>query len=62
MQTNKAILRNREIAIFDKKKKKKIRGRPGEFFFPTRWIGKLSFFFTLALGALFLSTREGHVS
>ena len=45
MQTNKAILRNREIVIFDKKKKKKFRGRPGEFFFPTRWIGKLSFFF-----------------
>ena len=44
MQLNKAILRNSEISIFDKKKK--FRGRPGEFFFPTRWI-KNRFFFDI---------------
>ena len=33
MQTNKAILRNREIVIFDKKKKKNFAAAQVSFFF-----------------------------
>ena len=61
MQTNKAILRNREIVIFDKKKKNFAAARVS-FFFQPAGSENFLFFFTLALGALFLSTREGHVS
>ena len=62
MQTNKAILRNREIVIFDKKKKKNFAAARVSFFFQPAGSENFLFFFTLALDALFLSTREGHVS
>ena len=45
MQMNKAVLRNSEIVIFDKKK---FHGRPGEFFFSNPLDRKQFFFFTSA--------------
>ena len=61
MQMNKAFLRNSEIVIFDKKKKKKFAAARVSFF-SNPLDRKHFFFFTLALGALFLSARGGHVS
>ena len=43
MQMNKAILRNSEIVIFDKKNNF-TAARVSFFFFPTRWIRKRFFF------------------
>ena len=42
MQMNKAVLRNSEIVIFDKKK---FHGRPGEFFFSNP-LDRKQFFFS----------------
>ena len=43
MQINKAILRNSEIVIFDKKNN--FAATQVGFFFPIRWIGSSFFFF-----------------
>ena len=57
MQMNKAFLRNSEIVIFDKKKKK-IRGRPGEFFFQPAGSKTFLFFHIGLRCSIFKRTRR----
>ena len=60
MQMNKAFLRNSEIVIFFKKNN--FAAVRVSFFSSPLDRKHFFFFFTLALGALFLSARGGHVS
>ena len=55
MQMNKAILRNSEIVIFDKKNI--FAAAPVSFFFPNRWIGN-RFFFHVGLLVYFYQNAE----